>query len=212
MKTVFRLALVTAAMLVGHAVRADLVLNPDFSNDFQDWTSVNPTSYTSVGNVAGPYGPNVDVWHEGAVGYDHYEEQSINTVVGDNYSISFWLQPYEGSVSDYVALWGGNTVFDWNKTGNTITTQGTWSDYDASSSLISFSQLPAWNNIVIDVTATSTSTLLELGNRQDPGYSNWTMVDVEDLGHSSVPDGGATFALLGGAFAGLAALRRRFAK
>jgi len=44
-------------------------------------------------------------------------------------------------------------------------------------------------------------------NDSTPISSRWSVTDV-----STVPDGGATIALLGGALAGLTALRRRFAK
>ncbi len=72
-----------------------------------------------------------------------------------------------------------------------------------------------WNHIEINIEASGASTDLTLGNRQDPGYSDWTMVDVEDQGPAGnrVPDQGAGLAVTAATLLGLCALslRRRLA-
>jgi hypothetical protein len=210
MKTVTRIACACAVLAIVHAAHANLVSNPDFADGFADWTGVNSAGFTSDPVVADQVGDNITAWHEGAVGYDRYEEQDLTTTVGDEYQISFWLQPEEGVVSDYTALWGGATVFDWTQTNSGVSTAGVWSDYDAFGLPILFSPAPAWNQIVIDVTATSVTELLQLGIRQDPSYSNLTEVDVEDLGPvNSAPDGGLGLLVIAATLAGVCGLSSR---
>jgi hypothetical protein len=199
------LACLTLALALGQSAHANLVQNGSFqTGDFTDWTLSGTGGYTSVSIGVGPSGQNA--WHEGAVGGDRFLTQNLATTSGDEYSISFWVDPVEGVVSDYQAIWGGTTVFDWHDgAGNVVTTVGTWTD-----SLGAFT-VDQWQKITIDPMATSSSTALTLGIRQDPGYSNLTGVDVEDIGASTAPETAPTMLLLSLGLLPLLALRRRIA-
>ena len=88
-----------------------------------------------------------------SVGTYAYLSQAIPTTVGQQYLVSFWLS---NSITDFIVNWDGQTVFDANPAGGTLT-------------------LPAWTNMQFVVTASNTTTMLALGWKH-AGYP-----DLDDI-------------------------------
>ena len=120
----------------------------------------------------------------GAIGALGYISQNITTVPGANYNIHLWLANLSGFTSGTAieVRWGGNVVY-------------------------SASDIPgfAYNEIVIDPIATSTTTTLAIGLRDDAFFLNVDDVSVRAV--SAVPEP-TTFPLLLGALAAAVIARR----
>lgn len=121
----------------------------------------------------------------GAIGALGYISQNIATVPGANYNIHLWLANLSGFTSDtsIEVRWGADVVY-------------------------SVSDIPgfAYNEIVIDPVATSTTTMLAIGLRDDSFFLN--VDDVSVRAALAVPEP-TTFALLLGGLATAAMARRR---
>src|ERR1700719_599432 len=132
-------------------VRAqNLVTNPGFeTGDFTGWTNNSGGNFVNTGNA---YDGTYSAWM-GAVGSDGSVQQSITTSVGQLYSVSFYLLNQGGTPNDFTASCAGVTIY-------TITNGN---------------QMP-WTLETLNVTATSTSSLLLFSARQDPTY--WQVDDV----------------------------------
>jgi hypothetical protein len=163
----------TANMLftnkTSHAVRdrqftllagQQLIQNGGFeSGTFSYWTQIGPGSsydydFADDGSVSGinPHAGNyLAVFGEsGAISY---LSQTISTVPGQAYLLSFWvINPISGSTEQFLVNWNTNAA-----TTNTI-----------------FNLLNpgvvAWTNPVFVVTATSNKTVLQFGARNDPDW------------------------------------------
>jgi PEP-CTERM motif len=144
----------------------ELVSNGGFeTGDFSGWTHTGLLTYTkvdSLGAHSGSYG-----YDEGAVTIPHYISQILSTVPNTAYAIDFWLRPNGTSGFESVVKWGGNTIYD--ATDQTVTTSGL--------------TVHAWNQVHFNVVATSSSTTLELGLRQDVGWSQ-----LDDVSVTAVPE------------------------
>jgi subtilase family serine protease len=142
-----------------------LVQNGGFeAANFTGWILSGNTAYTSVtsGNSqfvhSGTYG--AELGPSGSLGY---LSQTLPTVAGQNYLLSVWmdspnmsgtLTPNEFSVS-----WNGSIIFDKLNIGKI-----------------------GWTNLQFIVTATSSSTVLQLGFRDDPYY-----LGLDDISVTPVP-------------------------
>jgi len=134
-------------------VGQSLVQNGGFeAGTFAGWTLSGNTAYTSVtsGNSqfvhSGTYGAAL-----GPPGSLGYLSQTLPTFAGQNYLLSLWVDspnisgtatPNEFSVS-----WNGHIIFDQSNLGKI-----------------------GWTNLQFIVTATGSSTALQLGFRDDPYY------------------------------------------
>jgi hypothetical protein len=196
MKPIKRTTLLMAALslLVGSAglAKADLVLNGGFEDgDFTGWTkSANFYSFTTfvTANVDG-FTPNSGSYFAalGAVGSDQYLSQSLATTVGQTYQLSYALASNDSFTNDFSASVGGVTLFSQTDIAGT----GSYSTY------------------TFDFTATTSSTTLQFGFRDDPGYLALDSVSV-----TAIPEPSG-FALLGMSIGCLAVgyvlLRRKLA-
>ena len=122
------------------------------------------TGWTASGNVAElSYGPQLfitssahsgqDAAGFGSVGSDGTISQNLTTVVGQSYTLDFWLANASGGPNDFTAKIGGVTELH----------------------LVNAAAQP-YTHYDFTFTATSTSTPLEFGFRQDP--SHWSLDDV----------------------------------
>jgi subtilase family serine protease len=148
-------------LLVGQS----LVQNGGFeTGDFTGWTQSGNTAYTSVtsGNSvfvhSGTYGAAL-----GPSGSLGYLSQTLPTFAGQNYLLSLWLDnpnnSYGATPNQFLVQWNGTTIF--NQTNMPFTT---------------------WTNLQFIVTATGSSTVLQLGFRDDPYY-----LSLDDISVAPIP-------------------------
>jgi subtilase family serine protease len=148
-------------LLVGQS----LVQNGGFeAGTFTSWTQSGNTAYTSVisGNSqfvhSGTYGAIL-----GPFGSLGYLSQTLPTFAGQNYLLSLWLDnpnnSYGATPNQFLVQWNGTTIF--SQTNMPFTT---------------------WTNLQFIVTATGSSTVLQLGFRDDPYY-----LGLDDISVTTIP-------------------------
>jgi subtilase family serine protease len=148
-------------LLVGQS----LVQNGGFeAGTFAGWTQSGNTVYTSVtsGNSqfvhSGTYGAAL-----GPSGSPGYLSQILPTFAGQNYLLSLWLDnpnnSYGATPNQFLVQWNGTTIF--SQTNMPFTT---------------------WTNLQFIVTATGSSTVLQLGFRDDPYY-----LGLDDISLAPIP-------------------------
>jgi flagellin len=180
------LAMTVSLLLVQSAGAASLLTNGGFeTGDLSGW------SYSGDPNW---FGFDVDTPNSGKY-YAYFGEpgamgllsQSITTIPNTYYNVSFWMWSYgvPGDVSNQFQLkWDGKVAFDQTDI---------LGDFPV-----------VYTQYQFTVLASSTSTLLELGMRNDPYY-----IYLDDISVKPVPIPGAVL-LLGSGLVGLAGLRRKF--
>jgi len=128
---------------------SQLIQNGGFeTGTFADWNVTGDATSVSVSTSAfyvhsGAYGAQL-----GPYGSLSYLSQSVATVPGQAYVLSFWFDnPKAGTPNQFTASCGGLTLFSQNN-------------------------LPAmgWTNLHFSFTANSASTVLQFGFRNDPAY------------------------------------------
>jgi hypothetical protein len=178
-----------AVLLVSFLVApcgAQLVTNGGFEDgNFSGWTQTGNTGFTSVSNAAayvhsGSYGAQL-----GPVGSDGFLSQSLVTVPGVTYNVTFWLKNVSGTPNDFSAMWGSDILLS-------------LTDIAASASFTEYSFNPV---------ATASTTILEFGFRNDPGYL--ALDDVSVTGPvPTVPEPMSLF-LFGAGLVGMTVIGRK---
>jgi hypothetical protein len=178
---------VLVLMLLGVAgpARANMLVNGGFeTGDFTGWSQSGNTGFTFVS----PNDPNSGKYSAwlGPVGSLGYLSQTVATTPGNSYTLDFFLASDGRTPNEFQVLFGGTTVFDQTN----IPSQG-YTDYQFT------------------VAATSSSTTLQFGFRNDQGF---LMLDDVSLTPSSSVAGApepAGLTLLALGCLGLAARARR---
>jgi len=126
-----------------------LVVNGGFeTGDFSGWTTNGNFTSTSVTNDSASVHSGTFGAALGAFGSLGYLAQTLPTIAGARYALSFWLESPDGQTpNEFLVSWNGNTLLD-----------GT--------------NLPAlgWTNVQLVVTATGTTTILQFGFLDDPSF------------------------------------------
>jgi subtilase family serine protease len=139
-----------------------LVQNGEFETDsFADWTLSGNASgnlFVSTGS-AYAYDSEYGV-KAGPGGSPGYLSQTLLTVPGQLYLISFWFDSdgYEAYPNEFSVAWNGSTLFDQTDIPDT-----------------------GWTNMQFTVAATLTNTVLRFGFRNDPAYFGLDDVSVLSL-------------------------------
>lgn len=150
--------LVAILPLTASEARANLLTNGDFgTGTFSGWSQTGNTSYTGI-TRSPTYNGNAYAAYFGQIGSDGYLSQTVATVPGTTYQISFWIQNGGGHPNDF-----GATV-----TGRRL----------GSNTLMSLTNANAFNyrQYIANFTAADGSTTLTFNMRQDPNY--WYLDNV----------------------------------
>ena len=139
-------------------VEPNLVTNGGFeTGDFTGWAQGGNTGSTYVDSSPSDAHSGSDSAALGPIGSLGFLTQNVQTVVGQQYTFSWWLgNDQDNSPSEFQASWNGSVIFD----QTSIPAQG-YTSY-------SFTELMA----------TSTSTPIQFGFRQDPAFFHLDDVTV----------------------------------
>jgi subtilase family serine protease len=129
---------------------SQVVQNGGFeTGSFSSWTQSGNTAYTSVTTNSsfvhsGKYGAEL-----GPADSPGYLSQTLSTLVGQSYLLSFWLENVTpgGPTNQFNVSWNGTTLF--NQTNLPVL---------------------SWTNLQFIVTASAANTVLQFGFRNDPWY------------------------------------------
>jgi hypothetical protein len=185
-----------AILLSGNAFATNLITDPHFITG-SDWVFTNQPA-SGFGASSSPSDPSgyVNCFQAGTTncGLPNSASisQTIQTNVGDNYDVSFWLADNDAasiSSGGYLsASFGGITGF--SATNTTAIPDG------------------SWTTETFDVTATTTSSTFTLASQDIGGTFFIDDVSVTDLGPTATPEP-SSLLLLGSGLAGLIGLLRR---
>jgi hypothetical protein len=136
---------------------SSLVQNGGFeTGDFTGWDRSGNAAYTSVTTDSSYVHSGADGLRTGPSGSPGFLAQTMPTIAGQVYFVSFWLDnPKAGTPNAFKASWNGNVYF--NQTN-----------------------LPAlgWTNVHFLAAASTSSTVLQFSFQNDPAYFGFDDVSV----------------------------------
>jgi len=180
---------VALACLLTVTARAQLITNGGFEStpDFTGWTLSGNNGFISITNDAHS---GTRAASFGAVDSQTFLAQTVvSTIPGATYALDFWLKNLgDGSSSNpslFTVSWDGNQLASLSNPAAFDYTEYTY-----------------------QVTATSSSTVLQFGFQHNPSFWHFDDVSLTQTSRG-VPDSASTILLLGSAFLGLAAFHRK---
>jgi hypothetical protein len=130
------------------SISTSLVLNGGFElGSFADWATSGNFDFCSVYSGSPPAHSGIYGAALGPFGSPGYISQTVSTLPGQTYQISCWLYCDGSTPNEFLVFWNGVTVYDGVNIGTTF-----------------------WTNLQFQASATSTSTPLKLGFRNDNSY------------------------------------------
>ena len=163
------LALTLALGSAGPVRAMNLVTNGDFeTGDFMGWTLSGNTFLTLVDCGTIVVSPHTGECAAalGAIGSDNILSQTIPTVPGGTYLLSFWEASDGSTPNVFQANWGGSPVLS-------PVVDDTAHDYI---------------HYTYTLVASTASTTVEFLNRNDPGFLGLDDVSIEDQSVNAVPE------------------------
>jgi hypothetical protein len=154
------------AVVAAPAANAQIINGGFETGNFSGWSLSGNGGFISIVGGGLQHSGN-DAASFGAVGSPTFLSQTIATVAGDSYALSFWLRNDGGAPNLFRAEWDGNVVTNMTNVGAQPYTQYTY-----------------------NVTASTNSTQLKFSFQNDPSFWRFDDVAVQDLGASSVPEPG----------------------
>ncbi len=139
----------------------NLVQNGSFEQGLTGWTGGNGVETGSFNGITAHTGSSFLEF--GAVGGDAFTDQTLATQIGTEYQISLWYWSVGRFTSDLNIYFGSDHVL----------------------SLVDVPATNGWVQYVVDAVATSSSTLLQIGGRNDPSYDGLDDVSVVSVGSSA---------------------------
>ena len=186
---VLALAFLCLAVIPLHAT--NIVSNPGFeTGSLSGWTSIGSSGWlvSAATTDSGTYSARTPCGGSGCISNPNAGlYQDLPTVNGQSYAFSFWYTNTGGSPNELQVLWGGVVVDDLiNQPGDAV-----------------------WRQVILNETATSTTTRIQFNGRNDPVSVFIDDVSVAANG-AGVPEP-STLALtgLGALLAGLYRKRRK---
>jgi hypothetical protein len=190
-KTLLAIAALCVCLTATTAFAQNLVTNGSFeTGDFTGWTlggNNDGNSFVTSGafyDYSGAQdGRFYSVW--GAVGSDFTISQTLATVAGAQYTVSFWFASVGDNPSDFSASWDGTPLLS-------LSNPNTGSN---------------WTQFTFTVTGTGSDTLTFAG-RDDPAWMALDNVSVTQNSGQTVPEP-SSFLLLGTGVLALGGIARR---
>ena len=177
-------AALLALLSSNNIAHANLIKNPGFeTGNFNGWTQSGNLGFTSVTTDPSHVRSGTFAAFLGPIGSDGFLSQTLQTIPGKAYIVSFSLRTDPGAPNDFNASWGGSQFFS-----QTNIPSG---EYQA----FTFTEV-----------AQGTSTILQLGYRHDPAFFGLDDVAVDPVNPTPEP---TTMLLLGTTMAGLGLARWR---
>ncbi len=185
-----RILVALCLLTVGTAALAQVNNGSFETGDFTGWTVSGDTAFVGVCDVStcpGGFAPQDGNFaaYFGPVGDTATISQSIATIPGDQYSLSFYLANPVGGTPNYFSVTFGNSSFSFSNFG------------------VAF----GWQQFTLSTVATSDQTNLSFTFRNDPSYWFLDNVSVTQSG-GTVPEPGS-MALFGTGIVAVAAFARR---
>jgi hypothetical protein len=146
-------SLIAMAVLVT-PVRAGLVTNGDFETGLTGWALTGNTAFMNAQCDSGTHS-GACYASMGPVGSLGYIYQDLTTTVGAQYTISMWLSSDGGTTNEFTVDWGGSRIVDQVNVPN-----------------------QPYTRVAFQAVATGSTTRLQIGFRDDPGYLHLDDVDV----------------------------------